>query len=74
MKKCSYCGAEYPDDVTACVTDQTPLEQPHFKTTATISPATGEKSEAITANLTFPDYQWSAKDAWRCLGVPIMAK
>ena len=26
MKRCSYCGAEYPDDATVCTTDQTPLE------------------------------------------------
>ena len=25
MKKCSYCGAEYPDDVVACPIDQTPF-------------------------------------------------
>jgi len=25
MKKCSYCGAEYPDDVIACPVDHTPL-------------------------------------------------
>ncbi|HEY3761121.1 MAG TPA: hypothetical protein VGN23_05190 [Verrucomicrobiae bacterium] len=25
MKKCSYCGAEYPDETTACPIDQTPL-------------------------------------------------
>jgi len=25
MKKCSYCGAEYPDDAVVCATDQTPL-------------------------------------------------
>jgi hypothetical protein len=29
MKKCSYCGTEYPDDVIACPVDHTPLgEQP----------------------------------------------
>ena len=27
MKKCSYCGTEYPDDAVACATDQTPLLQ-----------------------------------------------
>ena len=25
MKKCSYCGAEYPDDAVMCATDQTPF-------------------------------------------------
>jgi hypothetical protein len=26
MKKCSYCGKEYPDDATACSIDAQPLE------------------------------------------------
>ena len=25
MKKCSYCGAEYPDDAVVCAVDQTPF-------------------------------------------------
>jgi hypothetical protein len=28
MKKCSYCGAEYPDEATACAIDATPLDTP----------------------------------------------
>jgi hypothetical protein len=28
MKKCSYCGAEYPDDAVMCPVDHTPLERP----------------------------------------------
>lgn len=27
MKKCPYCGAEYPDDVAVCAIDQTPFEE-----------------------------------------------
>jgi len=26
MKKCSYCGAEYPDDAVMCAVDHTPFE------------------------------------------------
>jgi hypothetical protein len=26
MKKCPWCGKEYPDEVSACVVDQSPLE------------------------------------------------
>jgi len=26
MKRCSYCGVEYPDGAVMCVTDHTPLE------------------------------------------------
>ena len=28
MKKCSYCGAEYPDDAFGCAIDHTPLSSP----------------------------------------------
>lgn len=28
MKKCSYCGAEYPDDAVRCAIDHTPFETP----------------------------------------------
>lgn len=28
MKKCSYCGAEYPDDAAVCTVDQSPLDSP----------------------------------------------
>ena len=27
MKKCSYCGAEYPDDAVMCAIDHTPFER-----------------------------------------------
>jgi hypothetical protein len=28
MKRCSYCGAEYPDDALACAIDGTPFDNP----------------------------------------------
>jgi hypothetical protein len=28
MKKCSYCGAEYPDDAVVCAIDHTALDSP----------------------------------------------
>ena len=32
MKKCSYCGAEYPDDVAQCPIDHAALSDPSRKT------------------------------------------
>jgi hypothetical protein len=38
MKRCSYCGTEYPDDAAVCTIDNTPLEEiqlePRFAITA----------------------------------------
>src|SRR5215469_8581659 len=38
MKKCSYCGAEYPDDATECLIDKTPFEEDAPSPTATVQP------------------------------------
>ena len=27
MKKCPYCGKEYPDDATICAVNQQPLQE-----------------------------------------------
>jgi len=45
MKKCSYCGAEYPDDLVVCPVDQTPFEkdyQPIVETESKRRPVTNE--------------------------------
>jgi membrane protease YdiL (CAAX protease family) len=62
MKKCPYCGKEYPDDVTVCAIDTETLVDYIPKT------ITDEKPVKLEPYLTFPDYQWSARDAWKGLG------
>jgi membrane protease YdiL (CAAX protease family) len=60
MKKCPYCGKEYPDEATNCAIDNELLldKSPQL--------ATVEKQNE--PYLVFPDYKWSASDAWKCLG------
>ncbi len=65
MKRCSYCGKEYSDEATLCSVDHEPLVEigPH-------PPLPEEQIETTvrdTLYLTFPDYQWSARDAWKCV-------
>jgi hypothetical protein len=51
MKKCTYCGKEYPDDATACSIDEQPLTfvgPPQTKTPPAISP-TGKEQESFSA-------------------------
>ncbi|HVU28532.1 MAG TPA: type II CAAX endopeptidase family protein [Verrucomicrobiae bacterium] len=68
MKKCPYCGKEYSDDATNCAIDGELLSggSPQL--------ATAEKQgiKAAPKNdepyLLFPDYKWSARDAWKCVG------
>jgi len=44
MKKCSYCGAEYPDDVVACLVDETPLGDSHWESvTIPVTMSVGSK-------------------------------
>lgn len=69
MKKCPYCGKEYPDDTTNCAIDGELLSD------SSTQLATAKKKEVEAAPkkdepyLTFPDYQWSAIDAWKCVGM-----
>ncbi|MGB8367811.1 MAG: lysostaphin resistance A-like protein [Limisphaerales bacterium] len=86
MKRCPYCGTEYPDDATECSIDRQPLPEnvPQLPPASEqiIGPAPGavgdgavlpqgqmETADKNTPYLTFPDYQWSARDAWKCLGM-----
>jgi hypothetical protein len=65
----SYCGKEYPDEATNCAIDNELLSDN--------SPplATVEKQKAETTPkkdepyLTFPDCKWSARAAWKCIGI-----
>jgi len=40
MKTCPYCGAEYPDDTSCCVIDETPLSPPPAAPPADADPVT----------------------------------
>ena len=63
MKKCPHCGQEYPDDATACIIDTTELvEHPPKPKPAKPPPEPWRP---------WPDYQWRAKDAWKCIGILI---
>jgi hypothetical protein len=63
MKKCPYCGTEYPDDVSECPTDRQPLPE-HS------SGEDAEKGKKEPIYVTYPEYKWSAKDAWKSILYP----
>ena len=54
MKKCSYCGAEYPDDAVECAIDRTPLKPPGNPPPA---PALPERPEHFFPALSGEDRQ-----------------
>jgi membrane protease YdiL (CAAX protease family) len=86
MKRCPYCGTEYPDDASVCAIDRQPLPEnishPPPASGQIIDPTQGaaddgavppqgqmETTDKNIPYLTFPDYRWTARDAWKCLGM-----
>lgn len=72
MKKCPYCGVEYPDDATVCATDGEQLLGNAPEPEVTEDQVADAKAVEDTANLAYPDYQWTAKDAWKCIGIMVV--
>src|SRR2546423_6236985 len=85
MKCCPYCGKEYPDDVVKCFIDGYSLPEPvsnvpSSKEKANLTGQALDSSGAAPGSteskhdfaLTYPDYQWSARDAWKCLGTLLL--
>ena len=82
MKYCPYCGKEYPDNVTKCVIDNYLLPdvadsasskgQIDLTAQRTEPNAGVEAPESVNngpAYAAYPDYRWSARDGWKCLGM-----
>jgi len=55
MKKCSYCGAEYPDETVVCPIDQTPFEKDYEPVVENESKTPPVRRE-IPASLTVASY------------------
>jgi uncharacterized protein len=79
MKKCPYCGEEYPDDATVCAIDTEELVDHPPKPKLFEEKAVGNfakqeliKEKAAEAPRTWPDYPWRAKDAWKCIGIIVL--
>jgi hypothetical protein len=68
MRTCKYCGKEYSEEVQFCPLDNEPLQEsvasPLPPDVSTLDGATVEKKSVL-----YPDYQWSARDAWKCVGM-----
>jgi hypothetical protein len=69
MKSCPYCGKEYPDDATICSIDGESLRDKNPQPPIPDKHIIEELPNKNAPYLTFPDYQWSARDAWKCLGM-----
>ena len=69
MKSCSYCGKEYPDDVTNCSIDGESLRDNNPQPPISDDLIVKAFPDKNAPYLTFPDYRWSARDAWKCIGI-----
>jgi len=83
MKRCPYCGKEYSDDAVQCFTDGYALTEigeqaPSGKEQVNIVGGPDDSAGGISElqpeykeqpGLTSPDYRWSARDGWKCLGM-----
>ncbi len=72
MKKCPYCGKEYPDEALACAIDGEPLPDNTPQLAVTEERTVDTVPHKEEPYLTFPDYQWSARDAWKCIGMIVI--
>jgi membrane protease YdiL (CAAX protease family) len=72
VRNCPYCGTEYSDDVTQCAIDGEPLSGAGALPQAVIEQEEEEVQNEKAPFLTFPDYKWSARDAWKCLGMMLV--
>jgi membrane protease YdiL (CAAX protease family) len=69
MKRCPYCGKEYPDEAICCSIDGQSLPDNHPQSQPSAEQTVDAPSGKNTPYLTFPDYKWSARDAWKCFGM-----
>jgi membrane protease YdiL (CAAX protease family) len=70
MKRCPYCGNEYPDEVAQCSIDGEALIDIAPLPQAVVQQMAEEIKKPVY--LTFPEYQWSARYAWKCLGMLVV--
>jgi membrane protease YdiL (CAAX protease family) len=72
VRSCPYCGKEYPDDVAQCAIDGEPLSGASALPQAVIEQEKEDVQNEKAPFLTFPDYRWSARDAWKSLGMMLV--
>jgi hypothetical protein len=63
MKKCSYCGQEYPDDVTICAKDGAEVVRVSTRQTATAPPAPAPSLDPKTGRYRkYEDVPWYRRE------------
>jgi len=70
MKKCTWCGKEYPEDAVVCAIDQQPLES---DAPAPAAPSPESESDVLSVDSADTQVQTGeedtgAPDGFRCLG------
>jgi len=72
VKRCDYCGKEYPDEALVCVIDGNSLPG-NLKAMEKSGVAVPPPSIAPTnPDAVYPEYRWSARDGWKFLGMMLV--
>jgi membrane protease YdiL (CAAX protease family) len=72
VKRCDYCGKEYPDDAVVCTLDRNPLLDPAAPTEVKVEVIASSLAQPTPVDLFYPEYRWSARDAWKFLGMIVV--
>jgi membrane protease YdiL (CAAX protease family) len=69
VKRCDYCGKEYPDEATVCAIDRNPLPELLKSGEGSVVAIPPPYIERTKNEAVYPEYRWSARDGWKFLGM-----
>jgi len=69
VKRCDYCGKQYPDEAVVCAIDANPLPSSSKYTEERAAPIPPPYIAPTNPEAAYPEYRWSARDGWKFIGM-----